>query len=221
VTGIIAGNAIANAQGMNSAGVFIAACILIVPSLAGARLLYVATHWDLFRNDRARIWDTHDGGQAQYGGILLAVPFSVPLLALLNVPFGEFWDVASFTIMIGMTFTRIGCLMNGCCSGRPCDAWGCIELPNHEGVWQKRIPNQLLEAGWAAMLLVGLFLLRGRMPFPGALFVFTAAGYASGRLILEFAREQNRARHGLTVHHAISLLIIALSIAALTTSKSM
>ena len=221
VTGIIAGNAIANANHLDSRAVFIATCILIVPSLAGARLLYVATHWSLFREDRARIWDTHDGGQAQYGGILLAVPFSIPLLRILGVPFGEYWDVASFTIMIGMTFTRIGCLMNGCCAGRESNAWGCIVLPNHEGVWKKRIPNQLLEAGWAALILLGLILLRGRMPFAGALFIFTAGAYATGRLLLEFAREQNRARHGLTVHHAISLFIIAVSIAALTTRGTM
>jgi phosphatidylglycerol:prolipoprotein diacylglycerol transferase len=123
--------------------------------------------------------------------------------------------------MIGMTFTRIGCLMNGCCAGRESDAWGCIVLPNHEGVWKKRIPNQLLEAGWAALILLGLILLRGRMPFAGALFIFTAGAYATGRLLLEFAREQNRARHGFTIHHAISLFIIAVSIAALTTRGSM
>jgi phosphatidylglycerol:prolipoprotein diacylglycerol transferase len=221
VTGIVAGNAIAKADGLDSRAIFIATCILILPALAGARLLYVVTHRDLFRNDLKQIWDTKDGGQAQYGGILLAVPLSIPLLRLLGVGFGEFWDIASFTIMTGMTFTRVGCLMNGCCAGRQSNAWGCLVLPNHEGVWERRIPNQLLEAGWAAMILLGLCFLHGRMPFDGALFVFTSGAYATGRLVLEFAREQNRAKHGLTVHHAISLLIVALSIAALTAGESL
>ena len=46
VVGIISGNVVANAAGLDSLAVFIASCLLIIPSLAGARLLYVATHFD-------------------------------------------------------------------------------------------------------------------------------------------------------------------------------
>jgi prolipoprotein diacylglyceryltransferase len=218
VIGIVVGNAVANSSGVDSLGVFVATCILIVPALAGARLLHVLTHWREYRHDIPRIWDTREGGLAQYGGILLAVPLSVPLLRALDVGFGEFWDIASFTLMTGMVFTRIGCLMNGCCSGRPSDAWGCLMLPNQSGIVARRIPNQLLEAGWAALILASIAVLHGRLPFAGAIFVFTSAAYAAGRMVLEFVREENRARRGLTVHHAISLLIIALSLAALTAS---
>jgi prolipoprotein diacylglyceryltransferase len=217
VAGIIAGNAAANASGLDSPAVFIATCILIVPALAGARLQHVATQWSVYRQDIPRIWDTRESGLAQYGGILLAVPLSIPLLRSLGLAFGDFWDVASFTLITGMVFTRIGCLMNGCCSGRPSHSWGSMVLPNHQGVIARRIPNQLLEASWAALILCAVTLLHGRLPFPGATFVFSCAAYATGRLVLESLREEVPARHRFTVHHWISLLIIALSLAALVT----
>jgi prolipoprotein diacylglyceryltransferase len=216
VSGVVAGNAAAYAAALDAYRVFVATCILLFPALAGARLLYVASHWRFYRRNPSRIWNRSEGGAAQYGGFLLAVPLSVPLLRALNVPFAAFWDVSMITIMVGMIFTRIGCLLNGCCAGRPTESWFAISLPDHTGVWERRIPTQLLEAAWATILLVSAIAVWPTLPFDGALFLFVSAGYASGRLLLESTR--NASRNGLrfTLHHAISLLIIAASLAALT-----
>jgi prolipoprotein diacylglyceryltransferase len=89
-------------------------------------------------------------------------------------------------------------------------------LPDHQGTWEKRIPTQLLEAGWAVVLLVSSIQIWPRLQFSGALFVFVSAGYACGRLVLESTRDLGRAGPRFTIQHAISLLIIALSLAALT-----
>lgn len=216
VLGAVAGNYAANAAGLHSWRVFVATVLLAVPSVGGARILFVATHWSHYRVNRSSIWDLSEGGMGQYGGILLAVPLSVPLLAAMELPFGAFWDVGSFTILVGMICTRIGCLMNGCCSGRPSTAWFSLYLPNSRGVWEQRMPTQLMEAGWATLLLIAAIMLWGKLPFDGALFVFVAAGYATGRLAMESTRDLRAAGRRFTIHHAISLLIIALSVVALT-----
>jgi phosphatidylglycerol:prolipoprotein diacylglycerol transferase len=216
VFGIAAGNVAAHVAGLDTFHVFVATCVLIVPALVGARLLHVFSHWDVYRDNRSRIWDRSEGGQAMYGGFLIAVPLSVPLLAVLHLPFGAFWDIASFTMLVGMMFTRIGCLLNGCCAGRPSTVWGSMYLPDHLGTWEKRIPTQLLEAGWAVALLALSIWIWPRLPFPGGLFLFVSAGYACGRLILESTRDFGRAGRRFTLHHAISVLIIALSLVALT-----
>jgi prolipoprotein diacylglyceryltransferase len=148
VAGVVAGNAAAHASRIDAFRVFVATHILIVPALAGARLFYVATHWPVYRHDLRRIWNRGEGGFAQYGGLIVMLPLSVPVLAALQLPFGAFWDVAAFTILVGMIITRIGCLMNGCCAGRPSRMWGSVYLPNHLGVWERRIPTQCLEAVW-------------------------------------------------------------------------
>src|SRR5437764_485103 len=99
VGGVLAGNAAAHASGTDPFRVFVATFLLLVPALAGARLTYIASEWSIYRRDLGRIWDRRDGGAAQYGGLIVAVPLSVPVLIALHLPFGAFWDVTGFTIL--------------------------------------------------------------------------------------------------------------------------
>ena len=215
VVGVVAGNAAAHAAGIDALRVYVATLVLIPAALIGARLLYVASEWPRYRGNLRRIWDRRSGGAAMYGGLALALAFSWPLLAALDLSFGGFWDVTTFTILVGMIFTRVGCLLNGCCAGRPSKRWGSMYLPNHLGVWERRIPTQCLEAAWAAVLLVLAIALWHRLPFPGALFLLATAGYAGGRLLLESARERERGASAFTLYHALSLVMIVLSVAGL------
>jgi prolipoprotein diacylglyceryltransferase len=137
------------------------------------------------------------------------------LLAVLGIPFLTFWDAAVFSVLTGMTFGRVGCLLHGCCSGRPSLRWFAIELPDHRGVRRRRVPTQILEAAWSALLLAGAGILSNHRPFSGALFLFSAGGYAAGRLLLESTREEAAERRGWTVHHRISAALAALSAAGL------
>lgn len=216
VFGVFAGNAAAHASGLDARNVFAATILLIIPALAGARLLFIAANWRMYRKDIARMWNPVDGGMAQYGGLLAAVPLSIPLLKTLGLPFGAFWDVGVLTILVGMIFTRVGCLMNGCCAGRVSTSWLGVHLPGRGGKWDKRIPTQILEALWATMLLVLGITIWHSLPFHGALFIFVVAGYACGRLVLESLREHQLAGQRFTIQHAISLLLIVASAAALT-----
>jgi len=166
VLGVTAGNLIAHANGIDALRVYVATLILIVPALAGARLLYVAAEWPRYRNNLGRIWDRPDGGYIMYGGLPAALLISVPLLRLLHLSTSAFWDVAIFTILIGMFFTRIGCLLNGCCAGR---RWRLgLLVPNADGVWEKRIPTQLMEAAWAALLILAALAPPARLLVPSS-----------------------------------------------------
>lgn len=214
VLGVAAGNLAAHAARLDALRVYVATLILIVPALAGARLLYVMAEWPLYRKNPRRIWDRNDGGYILYGGLPLALLVSVPLLCILHLGLPAFWDVAIFTILVGMCFGRIGCLMHGCCAGRATRTWG-LYLPNSEGIREKRVPTQLLEAAWAAALLIFAVVVRGSAPFAGALFLMISLGYASGRLLLEFARERPR-RRGFSLAHVVSVGITFASISALT-----
>ncbi len=216
VTGVVAGNVAAHAAGMDAFRVFVATLILTVPLLIGARLAYVVSHWRVYRQDLRRIWDRNEGGAAHYGGLALVVLLSLPLLAALRLPVGAFSDVFAFTLLFTLLFGRIGCLLNGCCAGRPSRGWGSMYLPNSRGVWERRIPAQSLEAGWAAILLVFAVAVWRWLPFPGALFLLLAAGYGTGRLVLLATRETHPGTNRLAIHYAFSVLLIVLSLAGLT-----
>jgi phosphatidylglycerol:prolipoprotein diacylglycerol transferase len=214
VAGVVAGNVAAHAAQIDARRVFVATLILIPFCLVGSRLLYVASHWQRYRGDRARIWDRSDGGLSMLGGLPLAIPISVPLLAALGLPFAGFWDVAGFTILTGMVLTRVGCLLNGCCSGRSSQSWFGLKLPDRRGVWKRRIPTQCLEAGWALVLLGGAAAAWRVAPFPGAVFLGIMGAYSLGRLVLESMREL-AVPGELTTAHIISGLMILCSTVAL------
>ena len=214
VLGVVAGNIAAHAAGLDTLRAYVATLVLIPAALAGARLLHVAEHWRYYKRYPRRIWDRREGGQAMYGGLFVALLLSMVLLPALALPFGAFWDVTVFTLLVGMVFARIGCLLNGCCAGRPSTRWGA-HLPNHLGVWTKRVPTQCLEAVLAAVLLFVAVVVWPRMPFPGALFLLITASYAVVRMPLESAREGAPSASRLTPYHALSLLMIVASLVAL------
>ncbi len=215
VAGVVAGNLSAHAMGIDAFHVFVATLILIIPALVGARLLYVAAHWQHYRKTPRRIWSRREGGSDMYGGFLLALLLALPALRSLQLGFGAFWDVSMITILTGMIFARLGCLLNGCCAGRPSRAWISLYLPNHLGIWTRRLPTQYLEAGWAGALLVCALAIRRSMPFPGALALVMAAGYSSGRLLLESLRESERGASRFTHNHAISMVTVAFAVVTL------
>ena len=70
----------------------------------------------------------------------------------------------------------------------------------------------------ALVLLAGASAAWGQLPFPGALFLCVAAGYGAGRLVLESLREPKPGAGHLTVHHALSAVLMMSSLAALATN---
>jgi prolipoprotein diacylglyceryltransferase len=216
VFGIIAGNFAANLNQLDSYRIFIATLILTIPMLIGARLLYVVLHWDMYVKARQRIWARSEGGAILYGGLVFLLLGSVPTLSLLHIPPGEFWDIATITILVAMIFTKIGCHLNGCCAGRVVKGFPGTFLPNHAGNWQMRLPSQILEAGWAALLLAGAILTWNRLPVSGALFLLTLTGYGLGRFFLESTREdQHYVVWRWTLNHIVSVILIGVSLSIL------
>lgn len=215
--GLVAGNFVANADGVNTARVYLATGILLFPALAGARLAYVLAHWRLYEGPSRGIWRRSEGGLAMYGG-LIAVPLSVPLLNTLGLSFWAFWDVATFTMLTGMMFARVGCLLEGCCAGRPTDSRLGFVLPNSRGVRRRRIPVQLLEGVMAAALLGAAAFLRQSAPQAGTVFLSILVGYAFARLLLDPLREQEGVVRRLSRAQAVSvmLLVVGGALIALT-----
>jgi phosphatidylglycerol:prolipoprotein diacylglycerol transferase len=215
LVGVFVGAQVAQASGMSADRFAVAVIILLIPALAGSRLYFILTRWDIYRHDPARIWRRSEGGMAMYGGFILVVPLSIPLLRSLGLPFGSFWDAAVLTILLGMAFTRIGCFLNGCCSGRLSDAWFAILLPDHHGTLQRRIPTQLMEMAFAMMLFGAAFSLRDYAPFPGAIFCSIVAAYGLGRSYLESLREDETGGRDKTVMQATSILLMIAALVGL------
>lgn len=211
--GIISGVAVGRAAGENALRLHVALVLLTIPALLGSRLLYVVTHRKLY-TEHARLWSRGTGGAALYGGLLLALACSWPVLRLLGLSFGAFWDAATVTILVGMIFTKLGCLCRGCCAGRPTSGWVGLTLPNARGVSCRRVPTQLLECGLATVLLGGLMSWGGH-PFQGARFLVGLALYATARIVLGSTRESVDRVAGINLYSAISGVLVVTSVAIL------
>lgn len=181
--------AVAPRMGLSRGPAAAATLILFVPALAGSRIWFVLGHWSTYRLQTRRIWRRSEGGMALYGGLVLALAVSPGVLAALALRFASFWDAATFTMLVGMIFTRVGCLLNGCCAGRRSDGRLAMRLPDHTGRWEWRHPVQLLELSAAVLLLAGAGVLLSLTPPPGTIFGFALVGYGCARLALDRLRE--------------------------------
>ena len=215
VAGAFAGAWVAQNSAMNADSFAVALLILLVPALVGARLYFVLTRWEVYRREPRRIWRRSEGGMAMYGGLILAVPLSFPLLRAMDLPFGAFWDAATFTMLLGMAFTRIGCLLNGCCGGRPTGGWLAVVLPDDRGIWQRRYPTQLMEMTFALTLFAAAFMLRSHAPFPGAIFCSAVIAYGTGRFFLERLREDGSGGRDRAAMQVTSIVLLIAALAGL------
>jgi phosphatidylglycerol---prolipoprotein diacylglyceryl transferase len=215
LAGVFAGTYCAALHGLNATQVYVCMLLLVAPALVGARLLFVASHWRLYRPDPRRLWRRSEGGAALYGGLILSFVVSLPLLRLLRLSLAAFWDAAAIAMLAGMVLVRVGCLINGCCAGRPTARWFGLDLPGPRGVRRRRVPTQLMEAALALTLLLAATRLWNRLPFDGMLFLGVLAVYSVARWWLESAKEVIDTIGTVSIHRALSAVLLAVSVTGL------
>jgi phosphatidylglycerol:prolipoprotein diacylglycerol transferase len=214
VAGTLAGNIAANAAGVDARRLFAATLILMTVALIGARLAHVVSNWRVYRVN-GRAWDRRDGGYAQDGGIVLALLVSLPLFVALDLPIGASLDAGVFTMLVIPMFARIGCVLHGCCVGRPSTGWFSVRLPDRSGVCEPRVPCQYLEAAWALLLLCLAAAIWPLLAFPGALFLVLTTLYSSGRVVLLSLRDAPSTAYRPALQRAMSAVMIAVPLATL------
>jgi prolipoprotein diacylglyceryltransferase len=85
-------------------------------------------------------------------------------------------------------------------------------MPNELGIWRRRIPSQILEAGLALVLLVTSIECQKLIPYDGVLFLTAGLGYGIGRWFLEAMRDSSSVRIGsLNLQRTISASLAVLS----------
>jgi len=150
-------------------------CLL---GLLGAKTYYLATH-----PQERRSFLTP--GMSIQGFVLAAVAALFGGSLLLGLSPGPVLDSAAPGLLLGMMVGRFGCLLGGCCAGRPTSSrWGLWSSDRSVGV--RRVPVQLLESSLAGV--VAALALYGVTVFGasagGLVFVAAIAAYTAGRQLL-------------------------------------
>lgn len=194
---------------------------LIIGAILGARTVYVATYWKESFAGRPfwEIFMVQHGGLVYYGGLIGAVVACILFARIKHLPLWKLSDILAPSIALGYVFGRIGCLLNGCCYGRPTDVpWAIHFPPGHEtypnGVHPTEIYDALLNLVTYA-LLAWLF---RRKKFNGQVFAAYLLSYAVTRSIVESYRGDYTPVHihgGLTPAQLISIVVFAAGAALL------
>jgi phosphatidylglycerol:prolipoprotein diacylglycerol transferase len=214
----------ARARGLDGTRVMDLGIWVIVSALVGAKLLLLAVDFEHFRSNPAELLSLVRSGGVFYGGLALAVPVALIFARRAGLPIWTTADAFAPGIALGHVVGRLGCLMAGCCYGRPTQVpWG-ITFTNPAATENAGTPlgvplhpTQLYEAGAELLILVMLlaFERRGR-PFPGRTFWAYMLLYAISRFGIEFYRGDPRGMIGaLSTSQFISILLVPLSIAML------
>lgn len=122
-------------------------------ALLGAAALYVAVTYSLSETvEMIKTGELFTGervGLVFYGGLLGCVPGVLLGKKLTRAKLSEYAPAMVPCIPLGHAFGRVGCLLAGCCYGRPADGWpGIVYPPGTPGVSEgaRLFPVQALES---------------------------------------------------------------------------
>lgn len=192
---------------------------LIIAALVGAKLMLIAVDWEYFRSQPRELLSLVRAGGVFYGGLIAAVAVGLWLVRRYKLPVWTTADLMAPGIALGHVVGRFGCLLAGCCYGRPTEMpWAItftdplaaqnvgtpLGIPLH--------PTQLYDAG-AELLILGILLFTERKgkPFAGRTFWMYLLLYGISRFIIEFYRgDPNRGTvmAGLSTSQFVSLLLV-------------
>jgi phosphatidylglycerol:prolipoprotein diacylglycerol transferase len=167
--GLVTGATVAGAHGADGNRALVAGFVLIVAGVIGAHALHA---------------------RAGASAAVLALPLIVavwPVVTALGLPVRESADAFAVGAATATVFGRIGCLVRGCCAGRPTERWFGVVLADDHGRWARRIPTQAIDAAWAALLVpLGIWLAANAGA--GTAFLVVGVLYGGGRAVTDSAR---------------------------------
>ncbi len=212
-------------RGLDESRIMDLGIYIIISALVGAKLMLLVVDFRYFSTNPAELLNLLRSGGVFYGGLILAVGVAFWYLRRHRLPMWTTCDAFAPGIALGHVVGRLGCLMAGCCYGRPTDVPWAIVFTNPLAAANVGTPldvhlhpTQLYEAG-AELLILGLLLTterKGRQ-FPGRTFWGYILLYGVSRFVIEFYRGDNRGMvlDLVSTSQFISLILIPLAIVML------
>ena len=214
---------------------------VFLAGLVGARLFYVVEyHAQFFPPGRSlfaalpEILNLAAGGLVVFGSLPTAALAAWWFARRRGLSLPRLADCVAPGLLVGLALGRVGCFLNGCCYGGPCDLpWG-VRFPPHSPPWLDQVARGLLPAPtgdtpapWSlpvhpaqiyaaidAALLAWLAVLF--TPFArrdGAVFALVLSLHPISRILLEMIRidEPGALGTSLSISQLISLVLLGLA----------
>ncbi|MGN0930748.1 MAG: prolipoprotein diacylglyceryl transferase family protein [Thermoguttaceae bacterium] len=119
---------------------FVAAIFGII----GARVFYVTEYWQDYQTGSLRdtilnVINITNGGLVVYGSIIGGTIAAMVYLYVKKTPIIATLDLLIPAVILGVSIGRLGCLMNGCCFGSPCEYPWAITFPNGSPAYMQQL----------------------------------------------------------------------------------
>ena len=194
---------------------------VVISALVGAKLLLLFVNFNYFRNNPEEVMLLARSGGVFYGGLIAATLIAFWYIRRHHLPLWKTCDAFAPGIALGHVVGRLGCLLAGCCYGKPSSVPWAITFT--DPIAEANVgtplnvaldPTQVYQAG--AQLLIHVLLLaterRGRR-FEGRTFWGYMLLYAVSRFVIEFYRGDERGMvAGFSISQFISLVLAPLSV---------
>jgi phosphatidylglycerol:prolipoprotein diacylglycerol transferase len=182
----------------------------VIGGIVGARLFYVFGHWSEFSKSPGKIFQFNMEGLVFYGGLILGITLAMLVGYVKKVRFWATIDLAGLSVPLALAIARVGCLLNGCCYGKPTGLpWG-ITYPGSTGLIGARHPTQIYEMVLDLILFGLLWWKKDDFERDGTIFWLFLLGYGTIRFTVEFFREHSQSYAGLGFQAvSIALVVVA------------
>ncbi len=185
----------ARRAGLDSGRILDATLWVLICALLGSKLTLVLVELPRYLAHPAELVGVARAGGVFLGGFVAALVAAVVLLRRYGLEWRSTVDVVVPSLALSHAVGRLGCLMAGCCWGRPTDlpwavtysdprAHATLGTPLHVGLH----PFPVYEGLYDLLLFVGLSWLYWRRPRPGRVFAAYLVAYGAGRFLLEMTR---------------------------------
>jgi len=171
---------------LNRKEILILAVFVVVAALFGARLLFVLLHFGV-ANFRLSELVSFQGGFAYFGALILSILVLWLYSILKKMNFLSLSDYIIPFLMLSQAFVRIGCLLAGCCYGKPTNGFFGVVFKTGDGL--RRHPTQAYEALLLFLIyFIMRFIYKRKTKEAGFTFFITLILYALGRFLIEYLR---------------------------------
>ncbi len=163
---------------------------LLVGGIIGARLLYVFTNFTYYLEHPFKIFFSR-GGFVFYGGLIGATITGMWYLKRKQLSLFKIADIIIPSVALGEAIGRIGCLLYGCCYGRPTSLlWGIsFGVDSPAGIYVERLhPTQIYSSLICLVIFLYLNNLSSKKKFRGQIFLAYLILLSAYRFMMEFLR---------------------------------
>lgn len=190
----------ARRAGLDAAKVMDFGIYLIIAALVGAKLMLIVVDFSYYRANPREILSLARAGGVFYGGLIAALIVGLLLVRRYKLPIWKTSDLIAPGIALGHVIGRMGCLMAGCCYGKPTTVPWAITFRNPLASLNVGTPldvalhpTQLYDAGAELLILIALLATEKKgKPFAGRTFWIYMLLYAISRYIIEIYRGDDR-----------------------------